>query len=284
MAQLSVHIDEKSGFCFGVVYAIQMAEDVLDEEGKLYCLGEIVHNDEEVRRLSQKGLKIIKHADLYTLKAGEKVLIRAHGEPPSTYQIAFERQLHLLDASCPVVLQLQHDIHQSQSEQEHIYIYGMPGHPEVLALLGQLKNKATVFQSFEELDIAHMPPHITIYSQTTKAVAAFYDIVKKLREAGISVKMHDTICRQVSNRERDIQHFARRYNKIIFVSGTRSSNGKGLYQTCKKINKHTFFISHEHELSCEWFAEGDTVGVCGATSTPTWLMQNIRDKILALKF
>ncbi len=280
MSQLSVTIDKKSGFCFGVVFAIQMAEDMLDQEGKLYCLGDIVHNDEEVKRLAKKGLRVINHTQLKTLK-NEKVLFRAHGEPPSTYEIAFANNIHLLDASCPVVLKLQQAVRESQSKQEKIYLYGQRGHPEVLALLGQLGGNAQVFQSVQELDMRAMPRQITLYSQTTKSVTGFYNVVKALREMDIDVHVRDTVCRQVSNRERDMQRFATAYDSVIFVSGRHSSNGKALYKICKNINPSTHFIAHEYELRSQWFSAGDKVGICGATSTPQWLMEKVRDTILA---
>ena len=281
MLVASVNIDDKSGFCFGVVYAIEMAETVLSYEEKLYCLGQIVHNDEEVRRLTAKGLRIITHDDLMHLR-DEKVLIRAHGEPPSTYEIAHRNNLTLLDASCPVVLKLQHAVQEAHSRKENIYIYGKPGHPEVIALLGQISGKARVFQSIEELDLSTLPKEITLYSQTTKSVQPFYDAIRRLREAGISVQVRDTICRQVSNREREVRSFATKFDKIVFVSGKQSSNGRALYNTCKKSNTQSFFVSSVEEVHRNWFNKGDHVGVCGATSTPRWLMESVQKHILSL--
>lgn len=272
---LHVEIDANSGFCFGVVYAIQMAEDILDEEGKLYCLGDIVHNDREVSRLQEKGLRIINHEDLKDLK-GEKVLIRAHGEPPATYQLAIENDLTLIDASCPVVLKLQNRIKQSHDKDDNIIIYGKHGHAEVVGLLGQTEGKATVFQAFEELDLNALPKHITLFSQTTKSTDNFYAIKEKLIEKGFEVEAYDTICRQVSNREPQLTVFAARFDKIVFVAGTKSSNGKVLYNVCKGVNPNTYFISHEEELDPTWFNASDTVGICGATSTPMWLMEEVK--------
>jgi 4-hydroxy-3-methylbut-2-enyl diphosphate reductase len=279
MLNLQVAIDPNSGFCFGVVYAIEMAEDILNEQGYLYCLGDIVHNDEEVRRLERKGLRIISHRDLPALH-GEKVLIRAHGEPPSTYQIGLQNDLELIDASCPVVLKLQNRIKNSFDKKEEIYIYGKHGHAEVAGLLGQTNNKAVVFQDLNELEIEKLPRDLTLYSQTTKSTDQFYQIKKKLEEAGILVNANDTICRQVSNRDKELREFAAKFNKIIFVSGTKSSNGKVLYRVCKDKNPHTYFISQPEELDRSWFREGDTVGICGATSTPLWLMQTVEEKLL----
>ncbi|MEM9325963.1 MAG: 4-hydroxy-3-methylbut-2-enyl diphosphate reductase [Bacteroidota bacterium] len=279
MLDLTVHIDANSGFCFGVVYAIEMAEEILDEDGRLYCLGDIVHNDEEVKRLQKKGLVIINHDDLMTIRDA-KVLIRAHGEPPSTYKIAIMNDLELIDASCPVVLKLQNRIKNSFDKEEKIYIYGKPGHAEVVGLLGQTNNEAVVFQDIQELDLATLPKNITLYSQTTKSTDKFYSITSKLAEAGISVNAHDTICRQVSNRDSELREFARRFDKIVFVSGTKSSNGKVLFNICKQNNAYTYFVSNKSQIDNTWFSEGDSVGICGATSTPMWLMQEVKQELL----
>ena len=279
MLNLKVAIDSNSGFCFGVVYAIEMAEDILEEQGYLYCLGDIVHNDEEVKRLEQKGLQIIDHQELQNLK-NEKVLIRAHGEPPSTYRTAIQNNLELVDASCPVVLKLQNRIKNSFDRGENIYLYGKHGHAEVVGLLGQTNNEAVVFQDIEELDLNQLPPAITLYSQTTKSTGKFYEIKQKLEKAGLEVSANDTICRQVSNRDKELQEFAGNFNKIIFVSGTKSSNGKVLYEVCKAQNPQTYFISRPEELEREWFSAGDTVGICGATSTPMWLMKSVEEELL----
>ena len=278
MPNLKIDIDPNSGFCFGVVYAIEMAEDILEEQGHLYCLGDIVHNDEEVKRLEQKGLKIINHQELATLK-NESVLIRAHGEPPSTYQLAIENNLELIDASCPVVLKLQNRIKNSFDKGEEIYIYGKHGHAEVVGLLGQTQNKAVVFQDVSELDPDQLPSRITLYSQTTKSTDRFYEIKQQLEETGRQVNANDTICRQVSNRDKELREFAGKYDRIIFVSGTKSSNGKVLYAVCKERNANTYFISHPDELKPEWFEAASTVGICGATSTPLWLMQKVKEKL-----
>lgn len=278
MLNLKVHIDQHSGFCFGVVYAIEMAEEILDEQGYLYCLGDIVHNDEEVNRLTQKGLKIIDHAQLQMIH-DEKVLIRAHGEPPSTYELAIKNNLTLIDASCPVVLKLQNRIKNSFDKDEQIYIYGKHGHAEVVGLLGQTNNKAVVFQDISELDIPSLPKNLTLYSQTTKSTDKFYEINKILQENGISVNTNDTICRQVSNRDKELREFADKFDKIVFVSGTKSSNGKVLYNVCKDKNPNTYFVSNPEQVDPSWFSKNDTVGICGATSTPMWLMEEVKAKI-----
>lgn len=281
MNNIKVDIDINSGFCFGVVYAIDMAEEILEEQGYLYCLGDIVHNDAEVERLERKGLKIIDHKFYRNLK-NEKVLIRAHGEPPETYQIALENDLELIDASCPVVLKLQNRIKKAHDRGEKIYIYGKHGHAEVLGLLGQTKNEAVVFQDINELDISKMPKDISLYSQTTKSMDSFYKISEELTKSGLSVNENDTICRQVSNRDKDLREFAQNYNKIIFVSGTKSSNGKVLFNVCKDQNPDTYFISGPDEIDVTWFDSNDNVGICGATSTPMWLMEDIKKTILEL--
>ena len=278
MLNLKTHIDQNSGFCFGVVYAIEIAEEILNTEGHLYCLGDIVHNDEEVKRLEAKGLKIISHDELRNIR-DEKVLIRAHGEPPATYELAIHNNLTLVDASCPVVLKLQNRIKNSYDKDEHIFIYGKHGHAEVVGLLGQTNDNAVVFQDFDELDLEHLPQKITLYSQTTKSTDNFYAIKEKLIKNGFEVTANDTICRQVSNRDKELRNFAREYDKIVFVSGTKSSNGKVLYNICKENNSDTYFVSNKRELKKEWFSTGDTVGICGATSTPMWLMEEVKAEL-----
>lgn len=275
---LSVRIDPNSGFCFGVIYAIQMAEDLLEEQGYLYCLGDIVHNDEEVQRLEHKGLRIIDHERLNQLR-DEAVLIRAHGEPPSTYQRAMENNLTLIDASCPVVLKLQNRIKSSFDRREKIYIYGKHGHAEVLGLLGQTGGEAVVFESLDELLRHELPENITLYSQTTKSTDSFYRIKNELTARGYNINANDTICRQVSNRDEALRRFAAQFDQVVFVSGTKSSNGKVLYQVCKDTNPRTHFVSTTEQLCPSWFAPGQSVGICGATSTPMWLMEQVRDAL-----
>jgi 4-hydroxy-3-methylbut-2-enyl diphosphate reductase len=276
---LTVTIDKASGFCFGVVYAIDMAEDILDNEDYLYCLGDIVHNDEEVKRLTDKGLRIIDHEQLQTLH-NEKVLIRAHGEAPSTYKLALENQLTLIDASCPVVLKLQNRIKNSHDDDEQILIFGKHGHAEVVGLQGQTDGKAIVFQDIAELDDADLPAKFTLYSQTTKSTDKFYQIKDELLSRGYEVKANDTICRQVSNRYGDLEKFVVNFDSIVFVSGKKSSNGKVLYDVCKKYNTNSHFISNVEEIDFSWFSPGDKVGICGATSTPMWLMEEVKTFLL----
>jgi len=275
---LQVTIDKDSGFCFGVVYAIDMAEEILEQDGYLYCLGDIVHNDEEVARLKAKGLRIINHDVLPTLQ-NEKVLIRAHGEAPETYKLALENNITLIDASCPVVLKLQNRIKTSHDDDEKILIFGKHGHAEVIGLQGQTNNEALVFQDIDELDNVALPSSFTLYSQTTKSVDKFYAIKDELIKRGYEVKANDTICRQVSNRYDDLNDFARQYDKIVFVSGKKSSNGKVLYDVCKAANPNSYFISGTNELDPIVFNDGDTIGICGATSTPMWLMKEVKEAL-----
>ncbi|MEO7213788.1 4-hydroxy-3-methylbut-2-enyl diphosphate reductase [Mucilaginibacter sp.] len=276
--QLQVTIDADSGFCFGVVYAIDMAEEILAEDGYLYCLGDIVHNDEEVDRLKALGLRIIEHADLVDLH-DEKVLIRAHGEAPETYRIALENNITLIDASCPVVLKLQNRIKTSYDNNEKILIFGKHGHAEVVGLEGQTNGNALVFQDISELDNADLPANFTLYSQTTKSMEKFYHVKDELLSRGYEVKANDTICRQVSNRDKDLPAFVAKFDKIVFVSGKKSSNGKVLYEVCRKHNPNTYFISSVSELDKNMFAAGDKVGIAGATSSPMWLMQMVKAEL-----
>ena len=275
---LNVTIDNASGFCFGVVYAIDMAEDILANEEYLYCLGDIVHNDEEVERLKAKGLRIIDHDQFHQLK-NEKILIRAHGEAPSTYEHALNNNLTLIDASCPVVLKLQNRVKTSYDSQKQILIFGKHGHAEVIGLQGQTDGNALVFQDLSELDGVALPNKFTLYSQTTKSVDKFYQIKDELISRGYEVEANDTICRQVSNRYSELENFVANYDKIIFVSGKKSSNGKVLYDVCKKYNPNSYFVSSVADLDETWFTANDKVGICGATSTPMWLMENVKTKL-----
>ena len=281
MLNLNVTIDTKSGFCFGVEYAIEIAEEILNEEERLYCLGDIVHNDQEVKRLEKMGLKIIDHDKLKKMR-DVKVLIRAHGEPPSTYDIAIKNNITLMDASCPVVLKLQNRIKKSHDKNERIYIYGKHGHPEVKGLIGQTGKDAIVFQNINELEIEKLPKSITLYTQTTKSKEKFYEIVSKLNRSGVDVHVNDTLCRQVSNRDTQLQNFSNDFDKIVFVSGTKSSNGNALFNVCKQNNDNSYFVSSSEEVKENWFSKNDKIGVCGATSTPMWLMEEVKEKILQL--
>ena len=286
---MEVNIDKHSGFCFGVVYAIEMAENILEKEDVLYCLGDIVHNNKEVERLNDLGLKIINNDDLKKL-SNCKVLIRAHGEPPSTYNIALENNIQLLDASCPVVLKLQHQIKEGYEDIKKIdgqvIIFGKEGHAEVTGLLGQTKNDAIIVATVSDLDKIDFSKSIYIYSQTTKSPKSYKVISDIIAERvkladGENVKyiVHDTLCRQVSGREPQLKNFSKENNVIIFVSGQKSSNGKMLYQSCKEENSNSYFISDINEINNEWFSTASTVGICGATSTPRWLMEQVQNAI-----
>ena len=286
---MKITIDTYSGFCFGVVYAIEMAESILKNEGSLYCLGDIVHNNKEVERLNALGLKIIDHNDLHDLKDC-KVLIRAHGEPPSTYELALKNNIQLLDASCPVVLKLQHQIKGGYEEIKQIdgqvIIFGKQGHAEVVGLLGQTNNNAIVVASFEDLEKIDFNKSIYIYSQTTKSPKAYQDItleiekrVKMSTNTNIKYIVNDTLCRQVSGREPQLKQFSTLNDVVIFVSGKKSSNGKMLYQSCKNENQNSYFISDIDELKADWFLGVNSVGICGATSTPRWLMESVQKAI-----
>tara|TARA_B100000214_G_scaffold243909_1_gene178828 strand:+ start:844 stop:1716 length:873 start_codon:yes stop_codon:yes gene_type:complete len=283
---MEVVIDKYSGFCFGVVYAIQMAESILKNEDKLYCLGDIVHNNKEVDRLHALGLRIIDHQELELLKDC-KVLIRAHGEPPSTYQLALQNNIELLDASCPVVLKLQHQIKEGYEEIQNIngqvVIFGKEGHAEVAGLLGQTNNKAIVVATIADLDKIDFNKSIYIYSQTTKSPKAYEEITLEIKrrikkKSGDNIKyiVNDTLCRQVSGREPQLKEFAKKNDVILFVSGRKSSNGKMLYQSCKSQNNFSYFISDIDDISNDWFIGVKRVGICGATSTPRWLMESVQ--------
>ncbi len=278
---VQVEIDNNSGFCFGVVFAIQMAEGILDEEGKLFCLGDIVHNDEEVDRLKAKGLKIITHEELQNIH-NQKVLIRAHGEPPETYKLALQNNIELVDASCPVVLKLQNRVREAYNSDEKIMILGKHGHAEVKGLAGQTNGEAIVIEEYAELDNYELPKKIQLFSQTTKSTKKLFGLKAELEKRGIEVDFNDTLCRQVSNRDIQLRDFVKQFDKIVFVAGVKSSNGKVLYDVCKEHNPNTFFVSSKNELQKKWFSENDNIGICGATSTPQWQMDDVKNAILML--
>lgn len=292
---MKVTIDPNSGFCFGVIYAIQKAEEELDQSGNLYCLGDIVHNNKEVERLAAKGLKVINHDQLKEL-SDCKVLIRAHGEPPETYQIALKNNIELIDASCPVVLKLQNRVRISYNKIEdtegQIVIYGEEGHAEVNGLLGQTGGRAIIVRSEEDLDKIDFSKPVTLFSQTTKSTAGFAKM-KAMIEQRSNYAMetevtdeflttNDTICRQVSNREPHLKKFVLEHDVILFVSGKKSSNGKALYSVCQSVNPNSYFISDENEFDPAWVKDATTVGIAGATSTPLWLMEKVRDEVQSL--
>ena len=287
---MNINIDANSGCCFGVVYAIQMAEDELEENGKLYCLGDIVHNNMEVDRLKSKGLEIINHEQLKELKDA-KVLIRAHGEPPSTYLIAAQNNIELIDASCPVVLKLQNRVRSGFDATEEsggqLVIFGKEGHAEVNGLVGQTGGKAIVVMTEADLDKIDYTKPIQLFSQTTKSTKGFMNLKKQIENRIIAAggddkllfEANDTLCRQVSNREPQLKVFAQNHDVIVFVSGQKSSNGRVLFETCKAENEKSYFISEPSELNPAWFENAQNIGICGATSTPMWLMESIQENI-----
>ncbi len=288
--KMEVSIDKNSGYCFGVEFAIQMAEDEM-KDGDLYCLGDIVHNSMEVKRLNEKGLKIINRDDLEDIR-DSKVLIRAHGEPPETYELALKNNIVLVDASCPVVLKLQNRVKLAFDKMEkingQIVIYGKNGHAEVIGLTGQTNNKAIIVMTEDDLDQIDFNKPVTLFSQTTKSTKGFYSIKEKIEERiqkakgtfeELDFSANDSICRQVSNREPQLTTFSQEKDVIVFVSGKKSSNGKALYGVCKQFNDRSYFVENEDEVNLDWFQAGDSVGICGATSTPMWLMENVADHI-----
>ncbi len=285
---MKVSIDTNSGFCFGVVNAIQAAERVLEQESRLYCLGDIVHNNKEVERLTSLGLEIISHEQFQNLR-NEKVLIRAHGEPPETYKIALKNGIELIDASCPVVLKLQNNVRigneKMQQKDGQLVIYGKQGHAEVAGLAGQTSGEAIVVNSEEDLlEKVDFSRPVNLFSQTTQSIEGFNGIVKTIEakqkeEGGGSFVINDTICRQVSHRAPQLRIFSQNHDVVVFVSGRKSSNGKYLYGVCKETNPRSFFISSKEEIDLSWFKSGDSIGICGATSTPRWLMDEVAEAI-----
>jgi 4-hydroxy-3-methylbut-2-en-1-yl diphosphate reductase len=282
---MKIEIDSNSGFCFGVVNAIQLAEMELDRNETLYCLGDIVHNNAEVERLEKKGLVSIEHEQLKSLK-NCKVLLRAHGEPPETYETAIKNNIQLIDASCPVVLKLQNNIKLGfdaiLKKGGQVVIFGKEGHAEVNGLVGQTNGNAIVISGLEDLNKINFSKPVNLFAQTTKKIEGFYEIQKEIKNRmskDVEFIANDTICRQVSHRQPQMREFVKKHNVIIFVSGQKSSNGKMLYQVCKDENPNTFFVSDVDELESDWFKNTDSVGICGATSTPRWLMEKIAKNI-----
>ena len=277
----NINIDKKSGFCFGVVKAIAKAEEELAKGETLYCLGDIVHNGQEMERLGKAGLITINHEQFAQLH-NVKVLLRAHGEPPSTYEIARKNNITLIDASCPVVLRLQSRIKKAfeAHPEAQIVIYGKEGHAEVNGLVGQTNGKAIVVESEKNLEQLDFSKDIYLFSQTTKSLDGFNQLIDKINgRRQKNFEFADSICRQVSNRIPNITIFAKENDIIIFVSGKKSSNGKELYKHCKNINPSTYFISAPSELDCLDIDLTKKIGICGATSTPWWLMEVVAEKL-----
>ena len=287
---MQIEIDNGSGFCFGVTTAIKKAEEELAKGGKLYCLGDIVHNGMEVERLHEAGLITIDHEQMEELQ-GVKVLLRAHGEPPETYALAERNNIEIIDATCPVVLQLQRRIKKQyvNNPEAQIVIFGKNGHAEVLGLVGQTESHAIVVEKFEvvkqleETGQLDFSKDIYLYSQTTKSLDEFHRIIEYCQEhivEGAVFKSFDTICRQVANRMPNIAAFASKHDVILFVSGRKSSNGKVLFKECKSVNANSYQIESADEIDMNWFKDVERVGICGATSTPKWLMEECREKII----
>lgn len=289
---MKIEIDSNSGFCFGVVNAIEKAEMELEHSGKLYCLGDIVHNASEVERLRKKGLETITHKDLENL-TDARVLLRAHGEPPATYRTAEKNHITVVDATCPVVLQLQRRIKQAYDSHREmvqlgrlekmplILIYGKDGHAEVNGLVGQTDGEAVVIQSADDLDAIDLSRDILLYSQTTKSLEGFRNLVEEIKKRKTSGKFEyfDTICRQVASRLTKLKEFARSHDAVIFVSGAKSSNGKVLFDECHKINPNSYLVRDLDDIDFEVLKDKQSIGICGATSTPRWLMTDIAEKI-----
>ena len=288
---LNIEIDEGSGFCFGVTTAIRKAEEELSKGTQLYCLGDIVHNGMECERLRQMGLITIDHEQMAHLHHAT-VLLRAHGEPPETYELARRNDIEIIDATCPVVLQLQKRIKQQYSLTAHpspltaqMVIFGKKGHAEVLGLVGQTHSDAIVIETFDEVKKLDFSHDIYLYSQTTKSLDEFHRIIDYIQQhisPDATFKSFDTICRSVANRMPNISQFATRHDLILFVCGRKSSNGKVLFNECLRVNPNAHLIEGPDEIDPSWLDGIHTVGICGATSTPKWLMEQCRDALLSL--
>lgn len=281
---IHIEIDSSSGFCFGVTTAIKKAEEELAKGNTLYCLGDIVHNGMEVERLHARGLITINHEQLKQLH-DVKVLLRAHGEPPETYETARRNNIEIIDATCPVVLQLQRRIKKQYdaNPEAQIVIFGKNGHAEVLGLVGQTHSKAIVIEKLEDVRLLDFSRDIYLYSQTTKSLDEFRRIIDYIQShisPDATFKSFDTICRQVANRMPNIAAFAARHDIILFVCGRKSSNGKVLFSKCKSVNPNSYLIEGPDEIESSWIEGVTTVGICGATSTPKWLMEQCRDRIM----
>lgn len=281
---VQIEIDDGSGFCFGVTTAIRKAEEELAAGKTLYCLGDIVHNGMECERLRSMGLITINHDELKALH-DVKVLLRAHGEPPETYEIARRNNIEIIDATCPVVLQLQRRIKREydSNPDAQIVIFGKPGHAEVLGLVGQTNSKAIVIAGIDDAKALDFNRDIYLYSQTTKSLDGFHRIIDYIQEhisPEATFRSFDTICRQVANRMPNISSFAKRHDLILFVCGRKSSNGKVLFNECRSVNPNSHLIEGPDEIKREWIEGIDTIGICGATSTPKWLMERCRDRII----
>jgi 4-hydroxy-3-methylbut-2-enyl diphosphate reductase len=287
---MKVSVDEHSGFCWGVVRTIDIAEEELSNDAALYSLGPVIHNPVEIARLRQRGLETVTHDDLERLR-GRKVLIRAHGEPPSTYALARKHGVIIIDATCPVVTKVQERIHKFHDQGYQIVVFGKKDHAEVIGLVGHTDNEALVIKSVDEISAVDLSRKTVLFSQTTMDKATFYEIARVLREkikefevgsfeeAAIDFHAKDTICGQVSGRDKKLSEFASRNDAMVFVAGRNSSNGKVLFDICREANPRSYFIEEESELKREWFEGADAVGISGATSTPQWLMERVKNAV-----
>lgn len=276
-----IEIDEGSGFCFGVTTAIKKAEEELAANGSLYCLGDIVHNGREVERLKKLGLVTVNHHDMESMRDA-RMLLRAHGEPPQTYAVAKDHNISIIDATCPVVLNLQKRIRKAYEAGGQIVIYGKNGHAEVVGLVGQTDGHAIVIESLEDAKLLDFSHDIQLFSQTTKSLEGFREIVGYIEsnmKEGARFSYCDTICRQVANRMPNIRNFAAKHDVILFVCGKKSSNGKVLYNQCLSVNRRTYMVDDPSEIDFRWFENVQSVGICGATSTPKWLMEDCKKRI-----
>lgn len=280
---MKIEIDSGSGFCFGVTTAITKAETELSDGNILYCLGDIVHNGMECKRLKRMGLITINHDEMKRLH-DVKVLLRAHGEPPETYAMAEENNIEIIDATCPVVLQLQRRIKRQYdaNPEAQIVIFGKPGHAEVLGLVGQTNGTAKVIAHFDDVKSLDMNRDTYLYSQTTKSLDEFHRIIEYIQQhisQEAKFESFDTICRNVANRMPNISSFAARHDLVLFVCGRKSSNGQVLFDECHSVNQNSYQMESPDEIRGEWLHGVDTIGICGATSTPKWLMEECRDRI-----
>lgn len=280
---MRVEIDEKSGFCFGVQKAVKKAEELTQNGDQLLCLGEMVHNHEEVERLEKMGMKTIENDNIQHI-SNQKILIRTHGEPPSTYEKLAENNNTIIDATCPVVLKLQQRIKNSyqtlQQTNGQLVIFGKKGHAEVIGLNGQTGNNAIIVSSVSDLEQVDFSRPIELFCQTTMPLSGFDQIKEAINTKALNkVEIHDTICRQVANRVPHIEAFAKKFDVVLFVSGKNSSNGKLLFEVCKKSNPRSYFVASPSEVDRIWLKDAESVGICGATSTPQWLMEQVKDSI-----
>ncbi len=287
-----IEIDKNSGFCFGVEEAVKRAEEELKNGNKIYCLGQIVHNEMEVKRLEDMGMITLSYDEFKQIK-NIGVLLRAHGEPPETYEIAKKNNINLIDATCPIVTKFQKrvkKVHDESKNDEQVVIYGKKSHPEVIGLAGQIGYNAIIIENEEDIQNIDFNKPVRLYSQTTKSIQAYKkisDLIEKKSDAKgdpDKLKINNTLCGQVSGREPKLIKFAQKHDVIIFLSGKKSSNGKMLFNVCKLANPNTFFISTTDELNPEWTQNAKSIGICGATSTPKWLMEKTKKEIKRYKF